>query len=266
MLKTRIVLLAFFAGTAGSAAAAGNTTGFSGLLDGNFTYSNDRVGPAVDTDQYTVHGALAYTFDDPGFGVQLDAQDNFYFGTKYDLAHLWTAGGSVFFRDNKGTIGLSGSYFSVDAPAAPIFIGKESVESTGFFGEYYPSRNLTLEMKGGKTWGPLGLASYYGGAGLTYYEAPDLAFHVEGNFTSFTAANNWTDFNASVEYMPFDSIPMSFSAGYDHTLVSGFTGNASTFFAGIKYHFGAGHVLGEYDRTGPVQYTGKPTPGANLKF
>ena len=116
-------------------------------------------------------------------------------------------------------------------------MGKESIESFGFFGEYYPFRSLTLMMKGGGTSGPVGTSSYYGGAGFTYYDGPDLAFHVEGNFTSFTGDSNWTDFNASVEYMPFDSIPLSFSAGDDHALISGFTGTTNSVFAGIKYHF-----------------------------
>ena len=150
--------------------AVQDLSGFSGILDGNYTYSNDRVGIPVDSNQYTVRGTLTYTFDNPGFGFQVEGQDNFYFGPKYDLAHLWSAGGSLFFRDDKGTIGLSGSYFSVDDVALPLFTGKTSVESYGFFGEYYPFRVLTLQVKGGGTTGPIGLTSYYGGGGCTYYD------------------------------------------------------------------------------------------------
>lgn len=264
--------LSAFALCSAPAFATEDLSGLSGYLDGNYTYSNDRVGPAVDSNQYTVRGALTYTFDNPGFGFQIDGQDNFYFGPKYDLAHLWSAGGSLFFRDDKGTIGLSGSYFSVDDVALPLFTGKTSIESYGFFGEYYPFRTLTLQIKGGGTTGPVGLTSYYGGGGLTYYDGPDLSAHIEANVTSFQGHGTWTDFNASLEYLPFHSIPMSFYAGYDHAIVAGLGGTAtsgtgtSALFAGIRYHFGAGHVLADYDRTGPVQYTGNATPGANLKF
>ena len=266
MSKGKIAALALLAaGACPAGSLAADLSGFSGMLDGNFTYSRDRVGSSIDTDQYTGHGALLYTFDNPGFGIQIEGQDNFYYGIKHNDAHLWSAGGSVFFRDNKGTVGLSGSYFSADAPAAPFFPGKKSIESYGAFGEWYPFHNLTFQAKVGGTSGPVGLASVYGGGGLTFYDGPDLSVHAEINFTSFSSGNDWTDYNAGIEYLPFNSVPMSFSLGYDHAIVAG-VGYTSSFFAGLKYHFGEGQVLANYDRTGPVQYTGNATPGSNLKF
>jgi hypothetical protein len=248
--------------------ATQDLSGFSGLIDGNFTYSRDTrnaVGSAIDTDQYTAHGVLLYTFDNPGFGFQVEGQNNFYFGIKHNAADLWSAGGTAFFRDDKGTIGLSGSYFAADAPAAPFFPGKKSIESYGFFGEYYPFRSLTLTVKGGGTSGPVGLASYFGGGGLTWYEYPDLAFHTEINFTSFTSGDDWTDYKAGIEYLPFSAMPVSVEFGYDHAIVAK-VGYTSAFFASLKFHFGQGRSLVDYDRTGPVQYTGNATPGSNLKF
>jgi hypothetical protein len=238
---------------------------FSGLLDGSFAYSNDRIGPAIDTDQYVVRGSLLYTADNPGFGFQVDGQDSFYFGIKYNDAHLWSAGGSLFWRDNKGTIGVSGSYFAVDAPAAPFFTGKKSLESFGAFGEYYPFQSLTLQVKGGGTSGPVGLASAFVGGGIIFYDFPDLAMHANINFTSFTSGYDWTDYDVGVEYLPFNSVPISVSVGYDHALVAG-VGYTSAVYAGLKYHFGSGRTLREYQRTGPVEYTGNATPGSNLKF
>jgi hypothetical protein len=266
MSRARFAALALLAiGLWPANASADDLSGFSGLLDGNFTYSRDRIGSSIDTDQYTGHGALLYTFDNPGFGIQIEGQDNVYFGIRHNDAHLWSAGGTVFFRDNKGTIGLSGSYFSVDAPAAPFFPGKKSIESYGAFGEWYPFHNLTLQAKGGGTSGPVGLASFFAGGGITFYDGPDLAVHAEINFTSFSSGNDWTDYNASVDYLPFNSVPVSVSLGYDHSLVAG-VGYTSSFFAALKYHFGEGRVLVDYDRTGPVQYTGNATPGSNLRF
>jgi hypothetical protein len=267
MSKTTLAVVAvsLLAAWPSIASAAEDLTGFSGLVDGNFTYARDRVGSAIDTDQYSAHGVLLYTFDNPGFGVQVEGQDNFYFGIKHNVANLWSSGGSVFFRDDKGTIGLSGSYFSVDAPAAPLFSGKKSVESFGFFGEYYPFHNLTLEMKGGGTSGPVGLESFFGGGGLTWYDYPDLAVHTEVNYTQFSSARDWTDVSASIEYLPFHALPVSVAFGYDHTIVGG-VGYSSAFFANLKFHFGQGRVLSDFDRTGPVQYTGNATPGANIRF
>lgn len=238
---------------------------FSGLLDGSFAYSNDRVGPAIDTDQYTVRGSLLYTADNPGFGFQLDGQDSFYYGLRHNDAHLWSAGGSVFWRDAKGTVGVSGSYFSSDAPAAPFFAGKTSIESYGAFGEYYPFKNLTLQLKGGGTSGPAGLASYFAGGGIVFYDGPDLAVHANFNFTSFTSGQDWSDYDVGAEYLPFNSVPVSITVGYDHAIVAG-VGYTSTIYAGLKYHFGSGRVLSDYHRTGPAEYTGVSTPGGNLKF
>lgn len=254
------------------AAAPSRASDFTALVDGEFAYTRVPSSPAqglhsVDTDQYTFKAAGLYTFDNPGFGIQIEGQDDFYFGSKFNLSHLWSAGGSIFFRDNKGTIGLSGSYSAVDAPAPPLFATKTSVEAYGIFGEYYIFDNLTLQAKGGGTTGAVGEASIYAGGGLTWYDSPDLAFHAEANFTSYTRANNWANINSSVEYLPFRSLPMSLYVGYDFVNISGlgYT-KTNTFFGGLKFHFGEGRVLSDYQRTGPIEWTGNSQPGANLKF
>jgi len=253
-------------------AAPAEAGDLSGLFDSSFAYTRVPASgaqglPALDTDQYTFKLAGLYTFDNPGFAVQLEGQDDFHYGIKFNLAHLWNAGGSVFWRDNKGTIGLSASYFAVDAPALPLFPGKTSIESYGAFGEYYIFDNLTLQAKGGGTTGGVGAASVYGSGGLTWYDAPDLALHLSATFTSYTSANNWTNVDASVEYLPFRSIPVSLYLGYDFVNISGlgYT-KANTFFGGLKLHLGEGSALVDYERTGPVEWTGNSTPGANLKF
>jgi hypothetical protein len=239
---------------------------FSGLLDGTYTYSRTKAkGFAIDSDQYTFHGALTYTFDNPGFGIQVEGSDDFYFAIKHNLAHLWSAGGSAFWRDDKGAIGITGSYFSVDAPAAPLFSGKKSIESGGFFGEWYALHSLTLEVRGGATSGPVGLASEFISGGFIWYESPDLALHSEVNFTAFTSGKDWADYNANIEYMPLHSVPMGIYLGYDHAIIAA-TGYSSTFYAGLKWHFGPGRSLIDYERTGSIEWTGNDIPGGNLKF
>lgn len=270
MSKAIVRVLPLLAAFAWSAPAAAND--FSALFDTNFAYTRVPSAPkqglhALDTDQYTFKLAGLYTFDNPGFGVQLEGQDDFHYGIKFNLAHLWSAGGNFFWRDNKGTIGISASYFAVDAPALPLFPGKTSIESYGVFGEYYVFDNLTLQAKGGGSTGGVGAASVYGSAGLTWYDSPDLAVHMSATFTSYTSSNNWTNVDATVEYLPFRSVPVSLYMGYDFTNISGlgYT-KTSTFLGGFKIHFGQGSKLVDYQRTGPLEWTGASTPGANLKF
>lgn len=263
MRCTTGAVLAIFSALLFSAAARADDV--AGLLDGGFAYGRARAGGVSDSDQYTGHGALLYTLDNPGFAFQLDGSGDFYFAIPHSPAHLWSAEASAFWRDAKGTFGVSGSYFSVDAPAAPIFRLAKSIESYGFFGEYYVFKDLTLQIRGGGTTGEFGLASYDGAGGLTYYDSPDLAFHTEYNFTAFTSGHDWTDVNSSVEYLPFSRTPVSLYAGYDYTNVS-HGGDLSTLFVGVKYRFGAARALSDYQRSGPIEWTGSARPGANLKF
>lgn len=269
MSKAKLLGWMWLGALAAMPARAGD---LSGLVIGDFAYTRvpqvkPQGLPNIDTDQYTFKAKGLYTFDNPGFGVQIEGQDNFYFGKKFELAHLWSAGGSIFFRDNKGTIGASFSYASVDAPAPPLFSGKTSVQSYGGFGEYYVFKDLTLQAKVGGTTGAVGEASVYGGVGLVWYDSPDFAFHSELNFTSYTSANNWTNVKAWGEYLPFNSIPVSFYMGYDFVNISGlgYT-HMSTFLGGLKFHFGEGYTLRDYQRTGPLEWTANSEPGANLKF
>jgi hypothetical protein len=266
MLLARTAGFVLAAMTVSSVAASANPwDNFSGLLDGGYAYSRIPLKQAVDSDQYTVQGSLLYTIDSPGLNVQIDGGSNFYFAVPHSDAHLWNAGGSLFWRDNKGTFGVSGSYFSVDAQALPLFLEKKSIASFGLFGEYYAFQNLSFQIRGGGTTGPIGSSSGYGGGGLTFYESPDFALHAEANFTSFTSGHDWTNVRAEIEYLPFNYVPVGLYAGYDHTTVS--AGNhASTLFAGLKVHFGQGRVLSTYNRTGPAEWTGIGSPGANVRF
>jgi len=249
------------------AQAAQDLSGFSGLLSGGFIYARTRAGKNVaDSDQYVGQGSLLYTFDDPGFAAQIDMTDDFYYGVKHELAHIWSAGGSFFWRDGKGTIGLSGSYFAVDAPADPLFSGKKSVESYGIFGEYYVTHNFTLQARGGGTeGGGVGLQTWYAAGGFTWYEDPDLALHAEGNFTTFSSGKDWTGIEGTLEYLPFESLPASLYVGYDYANIS-HGGDSAAIFFGLTWHFGQGRSLVDYQRTGPIQWTGDAKPGANLKF
>jgi hypothetical protein len=237
---------------------------FSGLLDTGFAYNDVVGGEGGHADQYDARGAVLYTFDNPGLAVQLEGSDD-WFASPGRIDHLWSAGGDAFWRDSKGTIGLSASYAGSDGAIKPLFETRTAIESYGFFGEYYVARSLTLQIKGGGTAGDAGSSSYYGGGGLTFYDSPDLAFHAEANFTSFVAGRDLTDIDSSLEYLPFGSVPVSLYAGYDWTNISG-GGYVSTVFAGLKFRFGPGYALADDQRSGPIEWTGNAAPGVRLKF
>ncbi|HEX4293625.1 MAG TPA: hypothetical protein VHZ29_05790 [Rhizomicrobium sp.] len=274
MLRNRTIAFALLGCLAlcGTASAAQDPSGFSGLMSGGFIYARTRAtGATADSDQYVGSGSLLYVFDNPGLSVQIDGDYDNYYGTKHEPADIWSAGGSVFWRDGKGTFGFSGSYFAVDAPAAPLFTGKKSVESYGLFGEYYVLDSLTLQARGGGTeGGGVGLQSYYGAGGFTWYDDPDFAFHAEGDYTTYSSGHNWTGVDASIEYMPFHSLPASFYVGYDYANISKAHdtkgGDSAAVYLGVKFHFGAGRSLRDYQRTGPLEWMGDSRPGANLKF
>lgn len=255
-----------------TASAAPDVTGFGGLVDGGFIYARVRASGAVlDSDQYVGQGDLIYTFDNPGLAVQVDVSDDFYYGVAHRLAHLWSAGGSAFWRDDKGTFGFSGSYFSTDAAAQPLFAGKTSVETYGIFGEYYILKDLTLQARGGGTdGGGVGLQSYYGAAGLTWYDDPNLAVHAEYNYTTYSSGHDWTGIEGDVEYLPFHSVPVSMYVGYDYANISKahdtHGGDSAAIYLGLKLHLGTGLTLRDYQRTGAIEWTGDSRPGANLKF
>jgi hypothetical protein len=244
--------------------AAAASDDFSGLLESGYAYdeANSKIGKHAD--QYDARGAVLFTLDNPGFAIQLDAATSgiAHAGTS---SRLWSAGGDLFWRDDKGTFGISGSYSTLSDPAFPVFSVHKDVENYGLFGEYYVTDNLTLQIRGGGIAGNHDETAYTGGGGLTFYDSPDLAFHSEINFTAFKAGSDWTDIDTSLEYLPFRSFPLGFYAGYDWSNVT-HEGYVSTIFAGLRLHLAPGGSLADFQRTGPIDWTGAATDGAKLKF
>ena len=245
--------------------AGADYTGFSGLLDGSFDYTRMTAGKSTDADQYTAHAATLYTFDNPGLALQIDGTGDFYFQAPHSPAHFWSTGLSLFWRDNKGTFGVSGSYFTVDRSAPPLFSGRKSVESFGVFGEYYILDDLTLQARGGGTLGSVGGSSYSGSGGLTWYESRDFAFHSEIDYTGYSAGRDWYAIDSNVEFMPFPVVPLSFYAGYEYANIAR-GGDASSLYAGLKLRFGSGAALRDYQRTGAIEWTGRTAPGAGIRY
>ena len=84
------------------------------------------------------------------------------------------------------------------------------------------------------------------------------------------AAASCSGIGASIEYLPFHSVPASFYVGYDYANISkahdAKGGDSAAVYLGVKFHFGSGRSLRDFQRTGPVEWMGDSRPGANLKF
>jgi len=260
-------VLAFLGLTAAAALPATNAWAFhdfSELFDAGYAYRDIGAATPAHGDQYSVHFAGLFSLDDPGFNVQVNGGDDWLAeGRRVD--QQWTAGANIFWRDRKGTFGISGSFASMDGPALPFFQKKAGTETLGLFGEYYVLKDLTLEIKGGGSTGGIPWASYFGGGGVTFYLLPDLALHSDASMTAFIAGRDWTNVRAEVEYLPYEPVPVSVYAGYDYTIVSTL-GHANTFMLGFKVHFGHGQTLVEDQRTGPIEWTADAAPSAGLRF
>jgi hypothetical protein len=247
-----------------AASAARAEHDFSGLFDAQSAYRTRTGGPSGHGDQYTAGGAILFTLDNPGIAVQADGGETAIASGK-GVEQVRTAGGDLFWRDAKGTFGLSGSYVQSDATSLPYFSEKTALENAGLFGEYYAGRALTLEIKGGVTTGSNRSTGYFGGGGFTYYDYSDLSLHAEGNFSGFRGGRDWSDAEARVEYLPFSALPVSVYGGYDWSHFS-HNGSISTVFVGLRVHLGPGKTLEEYDRHGPITWTGRATAGTGLKL
>ena len=235
---------------------------FSGLVGGEYDYA--RMPRSGHADQYSLDGAALVTFENPGLVLQVEGRDVRLSGVK-NGGGAWSADSDLFWRDNKGTFGVTAGYVRADTDVALNLPAGVNFETYGFFGEYYVLRNLTLQMKGSATTGGTRTGSYGGDGGLIFYDYPDLAFHASAGITAFAGGDDLFDVDSYLEYLPFESVPVSVYAGYDWTNISR-TGYASTVFAGLRIHIGGGTTLADDDRTGPIAWTGGAEPGMRQRF
>jgi hypothetical protein len=242
---------------------------FSGVIDATGAYSYTKITnptppPAkkqLHLNQFGGSGSALATFSQ-NWNVQLNASYELLAGSGH--SDIFSVGADGYWRDPKGAIGLSLSYGNVGAPAAPYFSTTKDLETYGVFGEYYPFERLTLHWKVGGASGAVG--GGYGALGIVWYDSPDLAVHVDSNFTAFRSGHDWWNIAPEFDFLPFHTFPMTIYAGYDFTKISGGAGHVQTIFWGLRYHFGSYDSLVAIDRNGPLQWNGQMTPGGRLKF
>jgi hypothetical protein len=112
---------------------------------------------------------------------------------------------------------------------------------------------LTLGLDGGGIGGTLS-GGYVAGT-VKYYFMPDLALDGFIHYNTFSSAK-FTDYGAHVEWMPFDTMPVSVGAKYDHLQVSGSIGsfNTDTWMATVKLYLNdsPATTLEDRQRTGAL--------------
>ena len=181
-------------------------------------------------------------------------------------ADLWDVGGSVFWGGFPGRAGATVSYNSASGNAFGI-AANGNVTTYGAFLEYYFGDQLTAGVKGGGVslngsasgGGFSGsgstTGSYFGG-GLTGYIIPDLA--LSGNITyASVEGGHVTNYFVGAEYLFSEMIPLSLSAGYMNTEISGGGGSANSFLVALTFYTsGNGITLRDHHREGTLGWIG----------
>jgi hypothetical protein len=137
----------------------------------------------------------------------------------------------------------------------------------GGFLEYYLSDALTAGVKaggvssngsvggGGFGGAASGTGSYVGG-GLIGYILPDVALSGHVLYQNAGGGNS-TSFYAGAEYLFSEQIPVSVSAGYMNTQLSGGGGHANTWFLSLTFYTsGPGTTLRDNHRNGTLGWIG----------
>jgi hypothetical protein len=248
----RAQVLAAVVALATSWSGAALADNFFSTLDAGYARIDASGGGGANA--YSAGGAALYVFSNPGFDVQLNAGYDHLDGSGGN-ANAWTVDGDVFWRDAKGSIGGSFSYANL---SSGLGLGA-NLQSYGAFGEWYATRDLTLQLKGGGFSGK-GTSGGYVDGGAMYYLSRDFALDLNVGYESLGYPHVF-DVGGGAEYM-VPGIPVSFQLGYDYTTSSGGYGSGSTFLFQIKFRTGdpADRDLEGYHRQGAIDWNGSISP------
>lgn len=220
---------------------AQGATRLSGALDG--FYSGQWSGGSSNT--FGGGGQMLVSFAQPGLNLQLSGSGATISSGGLS-ANAWVGDADFFWRDAKGSFGASVAHGSVG-----ISIFSADITAYGGFGEWFPTRNLTLRMKGGGITGDA--SGSYGGVGGEFYFGPNASTDVEYTYISLSGLTIHTG-SAGANMQFLNEVPLALRIAYDFTSTSGVT--ASGVSVSLRYRFGAGGSLVESDRNGPLTWNG----------
>lgn len=245
-MKLRIALLS--AALMCGAANAASLDGFTGLLTGSYSYANPKK---ADMDTYGFGGVLGYALPSSNIFVQggFDYAD---LAAKDASAITWSGKGAVAWRTHDYVLAAFGSYANLNSgTTSNIGYG-----SYGALGEWYPTADISLRVRGGGI--TADIKNYDGnggfvGAGASYYVLPQLSLNLDTTYSNVSLMHT-TNVSLGAEYLPMAEYPVSLALSYEYNDYN--VSHASIISNGLMlrlaYHFGTGSSLVEFDRSGPL--------------
>ncbi len=208
-MKLRIALLGAAALLCGTA-NAGSLDGFTGLLTGTYSYANPKQ---ADMDTYGFGGVLGYAIPSSNVAVQggFDYTD---LSAKEAATITWSGNGAIAWRTADYALAVFGSYANLNGgPSANNGYG-----SYGALGEWYPTSDITLRVRGGGVTSDFedqdGDGGFIGG-GASYYVLPQLALNLDATYSTISVLHT-TNVSLGAEYMPMPEYPVSLALSYEY--------------------------------------------------
>lgn len=249
-MKLRIALLGAAALLCGTA-NAGSLEGFTGIMTGTYSYASPK---GTDLNSYGFGGAVNYAIPSTNFSVQggFDYNDFTASDDGDTMGEVtWTGHGAVAWRTANYALAAFGSYSNLNMYRENIGYG-----NYGLLGEYYPTADISLRVRGGGTTASIFDHDFDGGfvgAGASYYVLPELALNLDSTYSNISTLHT-TNVSLGAEYMPLPEYPVSLALSYEYNgYAAGGSGIVSNgLMLRLAYRFGTGASLAEFDRSGPL--------------
>ena len=236
-------------------AAAATLTGFAGVV--TTSYSQNDPGSGSDTaHSWLLGGSIAGPLSDLGnLNFQADASYTHNWSKHTDSeddhfsssAEAWNLGGSAFWANMDGRVGVNVNYLTVTHTG--------TFTNFGPFAEWYFG-NVTGMAKGGwlsTSGSAIGGHGNYLGAAVAGYFIPDLAITggIEwANLVSGLGCQvcgrsgaNATAWGITAEFLFSEEYGVSAFGGYTYTQVNGSSSNDNAFRVGLRWYTGMGSLM-----------------------
>lgn len=231
--------------------------GIAGTISGSYM-NNTPSGGGGSMNLWGLDGAAAFGLGAfPATGAELDAGYRNISLTGVS-SNLWNLGGSAFWAGFPGRAGGTVNYLSGSTGSGGISVNI-NLTTYGAFLEYYFSDALTADVKAGglsASGGSGGASGSYVGGGLIGYVIPDLALSGHILYKGVGAGANSTNYFVGAEYLVSEELPISVSAGYVNTQISG-GGSSNTWLLTLTFYTsGPGVPLRDEHRNGTLGWVG----------
>lgn len=234
-----------------STAASAGELGLRGSLD--VDYNNLSGDNDADANLWNFNGTVVVPVG-PNFNVQAGGG---YHNLDGDLigGDAWDARGAVFWRGERGDIGLAVAHGSLEPDDSSLT--DFNLTAFGAFGEFFAGDRFTIAANGGWIDGDNSLDGNYFGGSAKFYIMPNLSIAGNVSRIHFDDVGNVTNFGATAEWQVMADKPFTLYAGYTNSDYSGTDFNVDTFTIGLRWRFGEDGptTLVQGDRTGVVRNT-----------